>query len=77
LKHDVPTILFLATRKPKGAGWRIQATRLQEKFDKDPIIAATQLNNCLEKLILMEPEQYLWMYRRYKQPTGAPPPPVA
>jgi KDO2-lipid IV(A) lauroyltransferase len=75
IKNQIPTIIFAAIRKPKGAGWSIIATRVNESFDHDPINAATQLNSFLEKIIAEHPEQYLWMYRRYKQPTGAPPPP--
>jgi KDO2-lipid IV(A) lauroyltransferase len=75
LKHGVPTIIFLATRKPRGQGWRIQASRLHAEFDNDPLKAATQLNEILEKLIIQYPEQYLWMYKRYKHTAGAPLPP--
>jgi Kdo2-lipid IVA lauroyltransferase/acyltransferase len=74
-KNLVPTIIFAAIRKPRGAGWLIHATLVDQVFDADPLVAATQLNTYLEKVIIQNPEQYLWMYRRYKQPTGAPPPP--
>jgi len=33
------------------------------------------LNTFLERVIIKNPEQYLWMYNRYKHPSGAPLPP--
>lgn len=76
-KNEIPVIVFAALRKPHGAGWLIQASRIDTLFAADPEIAATQLNRYLEQVIVQDPEQYLWMYQRYKQPTGAPPPPNA
>ncbi len=74
LKNNIPTIVFSAIRKPEGKGWSIYATRITEPFQADPLLAARQLNLFLEQLIIKDPEQYLWMYNRYKQPIGAPPP---
>lgn len=73
-RNDVPTVMFTAIRKPKGAGWILQAKRMWEAFDPDPHRAAQQLNHLLEAAILQKPEQYLWAYNRYKNPTGSPPP---
>jgi KDO2-lipid IV(A) lauroyltransferase len=58
-----------------GKGWTVVAERVQEPFDVDPVIAAGQLNTFLERVIIKNPEQYLWMYNRYKHPSGAPLPP--
>jgi KDO2-lipid IV(A) lauroyltransferase len=51
------------------------AQRITEPFNSDSVLAATQLNQFLEQVIIKNPEQYLWMYKRYKHPTGAPLPP--
>jgi KDO2-lipid IV(A) lauroyltransferase len=75
LKNNIPTIVFSAIRKPHGEGWSIVAERLTEPFQSDPVSAATQLNHFLEQVIIKNPEQYLWMYKRYKHPAGAPLPP--
>ena len=74
LKNNIPTIVFSAIRKPHGKGWSIIAARITESFHADAYLAAQQLNQFLEKVIIEHPEQYLWMYNRYKQPAGAPPP---
>jgi KDO2-lipid IV(A) lauroyltransferase len=34
------------------------------------------INAAVEDAIAQCPEQYLWSYNRYKQPGGAPPPPI-
>ena len=75
-KNNIPTIVFTAIRKPNGKGWTIDAQRILEPFEQDPEQSATQLNSFLEKVIIQNPEQYLWMYNRYKHPTGAPLPPT-
>ena len=77
LKNNIPTIVFSAIRKPHGDGWSMFAVRLTEPFHSDPVTAATQLNHFLEQVIIKNPEQYLWMYKRYKHPAGAPLPPTA
>ncbi len=75
LKNNIPTIIFSAIRKPDGAGWSVIAQRMSEPFNTDPVAAATQLNHFLEQIIMNNPDQYLWMYKRYKHPIGAPLPP--
>jgi KDO2-lipid IV(A) lauroyltransferase len=74
-KNNIPTIVFTAIRKPQGNGWTVVAERVQEPFDLDPVVSAGQLNTFLERVIIKNPEQYLWMYNRYKHPSGAPLPP--
>lgn len=75
LKNNIPTIVFSAIRQPHGSGWSVVAQRMTEPFQSDPVAAATQLNHFLEQVIIQNPEQYLWMYKRYKHPAGAPLPP--
>lgn len=75
LKNNIPTIVFSAIRKPDGDGWSMFAQRISEPFSSDSVTAATQLNHFLEQVIIKNPEQYLWMYKRYKHPAGAPLPP--
>ncbi len=70
-------LFFFAERLPKGAGYRIHIVPLDQAYVVDKLIAATQTNTMIEKLIDMAPAQYLWGYNRYKQPAGALPPPAA
>lgn len=69
-KNSVPTIIFSAIRKPKGAGWTIHAKRIATPLSHTTVEAATQMNLALEAVIMTQPEQYLWSYNRYKAPSG-------
>ncbi len=67
-------LLFYCERLSWGRGFRLWIEPLPA-FPEDVQEAAIRLNQALERLILRRPEQYLWSYRRYKQPGDAPPPP--
>jgi Kdo2-lipid IVA lauroyltransferase/acyltransferase len=54
----------------------IKVRALTEPLAIDPVGAATQINHAIEAVIREAPAQYLWGYNRYKQPKGAPSPPV-
>ncbi len=71
----VPLLLF-CERLSWGRGFRLWVEPLPPIPDDDTA-AATALNARLEAMICRHPEQYLWRYRRYKQPGGAPPPPLS
>jgi len=73
-RHQTPVVMFTAVRKKWGAGWLMQAKRI-EPFSKEPQIAAQELNLAIENAILCAPDQFLWAYNRYKHPTGAVLPP--
>src|SRR5206468_4530878 len=68
-------IFCYARRLPKGAGYELYFTPLQEPLSRDRREAARQVNGMIESLIRACPEQYLWCYNRYKRPANAPPPP--
>lgn len=68
----VALILF-CERLTWGRGFRLHVLPAPA-FAANPAEAAGQLNRCLEDLIRQYPDQYLWTYRRYKRPGGAPPP---
>lgn len=67
-------LLFFCERLAWGRGYRLWVEPLAS-LPEDPQAAASQLNGQLERLIRQYPAQYLWTYRRYKRPGGAPPPP--
>jgi KDO2-lipid IV(A) lauroyltransferase len=40
--------------------------------DEDPVVAANALNTAVEKVVLRAPDQYHWIYKRFKmQPDGS------
>lgn len=73
----VAVILTASERLPQGKGWRIHYLRLPDPMPTDPLAQATLINQAMETLIRRFPAQYLWSYKRYKTPAGAPPPPAA
>ncbi len=73
VKATGATILMAAAvRLPRGAGYEIHF----EPFDTDPSGAdgALRLNEAIERMVAIEPGQYLWSYNRYKVPAGVQPP---
>ncbi|HEY9280963.1 MAG TPA: lysophospholipid acyltransferase family protein [Eoetvoesiella sp.] len=71
----VAVILTASERLPQGKGWRIHYLRLPEPLPNGALAQATLINQSMESLIRRFPAQYLWSYKRYKTPAGAPPPP--
>ena len=62
-------IIFAAVRLPKGAGYAIHFTEFDGNLSGDN--GARALNAAIERLVKLEPSQYLWSYNRYKVPSGA------
>lgn len=73
-RHNQADVLVVtATRKPKGAGFEIEFHDVEDMDSKDPLAAATGLNNAIEKIVRTKPEQYQWLYKRFgRQPDGEP-----
>ena len=69
-------LFFFAERLPDGGGYKVHIVPMTEPYSDDKTIAARQTNAMVEALIAKAPTQYLWGYNRYKQPAGAPLPPV-
>lgn len=73
-KTESTCLYAIALRHPEGgfAVHYLPADR-EALADKDPVYAATALNEGVEKCIALAPEQYLWAYRRFRgQPEGTP-----
>jgi KDO2-lipid IV(A) lauroyltransferase len=66
---DAMTILAWAERLEYGAGYHLRLTA-----PEDDVTIPAGINREIERLVRMCPEQYLWGYNRYKQPSGAPDP---
>ncbi|HKB82512.1 MAG TPA: lysophospholipid acyltransferase family protein [Burkholderiales bacterium] len=66
-------LMTAAVRLADGAGYAIHFTKFDGNLMGDD--GARALNSAIERLIKLEPSQYLWSYNRYKAPAGAMPPP--
>lgn len=66
---------FVPRRKPDGKGYELII--LEPECDPpldDAETTAAWMNTIVEKCILMAPEQYMWLHRRFKtRPEGVPP----
>jgi KDO2-lipid IV(A) lauroyltransferase len=57
-----------------GRGYRCHGMAWPGQNDAAPLAEARELNQALEAIIRVCPEQYLWGYNRYKVPAGVAPP---
>ena len=67
-------LLSYVVRRSHGDGYDLYFSPLDIQ---DGVPVTRQINQALEKIIRMHPEQYLWSYNRYKAPAGSMPPPDA
>jgi KDO2-lipid IV(A) lauroyltransferase len=65
-------VFCFAERLLGGRGFRLHLRVRAEPLPKDRAAAARIVNEGVEALIRMAPEQYLWGYNRYKRPAVAP-----
>lgn len=61
-------LVAAAIRKPSGQGFEIVFQKVEGMHTGDKLSAATALNSAIEKSILLAPEQYQWVYRRFANP---------
>lgn len=70
-EKGVPIIISFAERLPRGKGYYFHIVVPDESIhDPDPVVAATALNAAVEKIIRINPEQYMWNYKRFKRRPG-------
>lgn len=67
-------IPFTQTRKSDGSGYQLDIHPPLENFPSgDEYEDALRINQLVERLICRQPEQYLWVHRRFKtRPPGEP-----
>lgn len=61
-------LLVWGERLAGGRGYHVHVRRFDGQLANDPVAAATQINQEMERLVRDGPGQYLWGYARYKQP---------
>ena len=66
-------LMAAAVRLPDGAGYAIHFTEFEGDLTGDG--GTRVLNAAIERMVKLEPSQYLWSYNRYKVPAGVMPPP--
>ncbi|KAA9001185.1 LpxL/LpxP family Kdo(2)-lipid IV(A) lauroyl/palmitoleoyl acyltransferasee [Affinibrenneria salicis] len=70
-----PAILpFVPRRLPDGKGYEllIQPAEMELPLENE-VVAARRMNQIIEQNILLAPEQYMWLHRRFKtRPPGEP-----
>jgi Kdo2-lipid IVA lauroyltransferase/acyltransferase len=73
LTPGVQMVLIWGERLSWGRGYRVHVRpcNIDGELNKDPAMAATQINRAMELLVRECPAQYIWSYDRYKQPHGS------
>lgn len=72
-KMNHSPVLFVAHyRNPDNSGYRLEFTPILDNFPSDDDVAdATRINKIIEHFIRKQPDQYLWLHRRFKtRPPG-------
>lgn len=69
VKTGCPLIFAVAERLPRGRGFRIHFIPADPLVASDnETVATAALNQEVESVIRMSPAQYLWAYKRFKNP---------
>jgi KDO2-lipid IV(A) lauroyltransferase len=64
-RHQAPVLVVWAERQADGR-YRMEYFLADEKIrDRDSLVAATALNQAVERCIASSPAQYQWAYRRF------------
>jgi Kdo2-lipid IVA lauroyltransferase/acyltransferase len=71
-RHGARVLLGTAMRC--DGGFRIRFTPVPDALaDPDPVVSATAMNGAIEQLVLTDPAQYQWDYKRFKRPPPGQP----
>lgn len=72
---NAAVVPYYIMRKPGGQGYKLTILPPLQNFPSGDIEQdARMINQTLEQLIMHNPDQYLWIHRRYKnRPPGEPP----
>ncbi|CUX96298.1 Lipid A biosynthesis lauroyl acyltransferase [Candidatus Gullanella endobia] len=75
VKIAKPAVIpFMPRRLPQGRGYELLILSNERNMPLDSEIAvASYINKIVEQAILLAPDQYMWLHRRFKtRPPGAP-----
>jgi len=67
-------VLLFWGERIAGKGWRIHVEEPLTPLAGDIEARATAINQEVERIVRLCPQQYLWAYNRYKIPAGVTPP---
>ena len=68
-KTDCAFLFVVMERLPNAEGYRLHFLPAAEEIGStDELVATTALNAGIEACIALEPEQYLWSYKRFRKP---------
>jgi Kdo2-lipid IVA lauroyltransferase/acyltransferase len=65
-RKNSATVLTAAVVRTK-TGFDIHFDEVENQHSEDPVLAATSLNQAIEKCIALAPEQFQWVYPRFKR----------
>ncbi len=71
-KTGAAVVPFSHVRLPGSEGYKVTVYPALEDFPSgDDLVDATRINQLIEKFVQLQPEQYLWVHRRFKnRPEG-------
>lgn len=74
-KTNPNTIMAAAIRQPKGRGFKVCFFKPDDALlSSDINVSTPALNKMYERIVMLDPNQYIWNYKRYKtRPDGEPP----
>ena len=68
LQTGARVVLIWGERLSFGRGFRLHTHTLGHDLSPDLEVAVVQINQAMERLVSVCPQQYLWGYARYKSP---------
>ncbi len=70
-RRNSPTHMCFMERTHSKPSYRLHTVKLPDEiYAKDMLTACTALNAAIEKLIMINPEQYNWAYKRFNETPG-------
>jgi KDO2-lipid IV(A) lauroyltransferase len=65
-KTGAPVVAAYAERLPRGKGFRVRFQAVDEAVsDVSAEVSAAAVNDAVETLVRLSPDQYQWTYRRF------------
>ncbi|MEH6442454.1 MAG: lysophospholipid acyltransferase family protein [Oceanospirillaceae bacterium] len=69
--NSSPLLMLAHYRKPDNSGYILELSEVTACDSNDKLAFAQVVNDTIEKAIRKQPEQYMWMHKRFKtQPDG-------